>query len=408
MIVTLIPLFDENMAIRAYSLFTQKENYFLNPLLAGTGALDGAGRVDGMEVIQSMGIETLSADRDVFVTVSSMNIFSDLTIQCDAPHERLVLLLEPEVKPEPMYIERIKALKGMGYKFGMRKLAVPEFQAYSEILKLMDYVFLNHKKVDLAIAKKYFQALFPHVTLCAVNVQTMEEFDSIREKADFALYEGNFYQVPVTKGEHQVSPLKANYISLINKVNEENFDLSEAADIIGNDPALTIELLRIVNNIAVNSEVTSLRHAAAMLGQRELKRWITTAAISELCTDKPSEIMRVSMLRGKFAENIATSFGLGEQSAEAFILGMFSVLDVVLETTMEDALTKVNVSNDVKTALVSREGRFSTLYDFLLQYEKASWQEVSRQMILLDIDMNTLYNAYIDALVWYRKLMLGK
>ncbi len=408
MLVTLIPLFDENMAIRAYSMFTQKENYFLNPLFAGTGALDGAGRVDGMEVIQSMGIETLSADKDVFVTVSSMNIFSDLTIQCDAPHERLVLLLEPEVKPEPMFIERIKELKEMGYKFGMRKLAVHDFQAYTEILKLMDYIFLNHKKVDLAMAKKYFHALFPQVTLCAVNVQTMNEFETIREKAGFSLYEGNFYQVPITKGEHQVTPLKANYISLINKVNEENFDLSEAADIIGNDPALTIELLRMVNNIAVNSEVTSLRHAAAMLGQKELKRWITTAAISELCTDKPSEIMRISMLRGKFAENLSAAFKLGEHSSEAFIMGMFSVLDVVLETTMEDALSKVKVSNDVRMALLQREGCFSSLYDFILQYEKASWQEVSRQMILLDIDMNTLYNAYIDALAWYRKLMLGK
>ena len=408
MLVTLIPLFDENMTIRAYSLFTQKENYFLNPIFAGTGALDGAGRVDGLEVIQSMGIETLSADKDVFVTVSSMNIFSDLTIQCDAPHDRLVLLLEPDVKPNAMFIDRIKQLKEMGYKFGMHKLAVQDFQAYTEILKLMDYIFLNHKKVDLAIAKKYFHALFPHITLCAVNVQTVEDFGMIREKAGFSLYEGNFYQVPITKGEHQVTPLKANYISLINKVNEENYDLSEAADIIGNDPALTIELLRMVNNISVNSEVTSLRHAAAMLGQKELKRWITTAALSALCTDKPSEIMRVSMLRGKFAENLAAAFGFRDHSSEAFILGLFSVLDVVLETTMEDALSKVNVSHDVKKTLLNQGGRFEGLYNFIIQYEKASWQEVSRQMILLDLDMNTLYNAYIEALVWYRKLMLGK
>ena len=59
MLVTLIPLFDENMAIRAYSLFTQKSNFFLNPSLLGTGQLDGAGRIEGLEVIQSMGLETL-------------------------------------------------------------------------------------------------------------------------------------------------------------------------------------------------------------------------------------------------------------------------------------------------------------------------------------------------------------
>ena len=114
MLVTLIPLFDENMAIRAYSVFTQKKNFFLSANMSGSVSFDGAGRVDGMEVIQSMGTETLSYDKDVFVPVTSMNLFSDIASQCEEPHERLVLLIEPAVKPEPMFIDRIKQLKDDG------------------------------------------------------------------------------------------------------------------------------------------------------------------------------------------------------------------------------------------------------------------------------------------------------
>lgn len=408
MLVTLIPLFDENMTIRAYSLFTQKENYFLNPNLLGTGQLDGAARIEGLEVIQSMGIETLSGVNNVFVTVTNMSLFADMSLQCDAPAKRLVLLLDHAVKPEPMYLERIKELKAQGYRFGMRKLLVQEFQEYTEILKLMDFVFLNHKKVDLTKAKIYFENLFPHIQICAVEVDDMESFERLKEASACPLYEGSFYQLPITKGAMDVSPLKVNYIELLNAVNTDDFDLTKAADIIGRDPALTISLLKMVNNMAVNSGVTTIRHAAAMLGQRELKKWITTAVVNELCSDKPNEITRLSMLRAKFAENLAKPFGMAGQAAEMFLMGLFSVLDVILEKDMEEALKLVKVSKNIRDALIDKSGAYGALYQFMLSYEKANWQEVSRQMILQDISMDELYDAYIQSLVWYRKLTLGK
>ena len=78
MLVSIIPLFDENISVRAYSLFVQKKNYFLNPKLLGVGQLDGAGQVDGLEIIQNMGMETLSNDAEVFVQISNISIFSDI------------------------------------------------------------------------------------------------------------------------------------------------------------------------------------------------------------------------------------------------------------------------------------------------------------------------------------------
>ena len=407
MLVTLIPLFDENMVIRAYSLFTQKSNFFLNPSYLGTGQLDGAARIEGMEVIQSMGIDTLSGSSEVFVSLTNMSLFSDVESQCKAPHKRLVLLIDHDVKPEPMYIERIKELKRKGYKFAMRKLLVNEFQSYGEILKLMDYVLLNYKKVDLEKATLFFNKLYPNIRICAVQVEDMAVFEKLKETTGCTLFEGSFYKLPVTDGQTEVAPLKVNYIELLNAVNKDDFDLTKAADIIGRDPALTISLLKIVNNMAVYSEITSIRHAAAMLGQKELKKWITTAVVKELCSDKPNEITRLAMIRAKFAENLAGCFEKAMLASEIFLMGLFSVLDVILDQEMSEALKLIKASKNITEALVDRTGKLAPIYDFILQYEKANWEEVSRQMILQNIEMNDLYDAYIDALVWYRKLILG-
>lgn len=404
MLATLIPLFDENMTVKAYSLFSQKNNYFLEPSYTSTGLLDGAGRINGLEIIDSMGFETLSSDKEMFIPINNISIFSDISEQCQAPHGRIVLLIDNTVLPSDMYINRMKALKEDGYRFAMRKLPVSSFEDYRQILLLCDYIFLNHKKINIEKATIYFTKIYPHIKLIAGNITTTEEFDQLKAKGGYAFYEGEFYRTPVTVGETEVSPLKINYIQLLNIVNEENFDLTDAADVIGRDTALVISLLKIVNRMTINSEITSIRHATAMLGQRELKKWTTTAVTKQLCLDKPNEVTRLSLIRAKFAENLAPALEMGIKAPELFLLGLFSVLDIILDRPMKEALDMVIVSKDIRKALVDHTGPLYFAYYFILQYENANWQEVSRIMLIRNIDMDKVYEAYCDALKWYRKI----
>lgn len=406
MLATLIPLFDEKMTVKAYSLFTQKANYLMNPIFLGTGLNDGAGHITGLEIINSIGIESLTKDSDIFVPVTNVSLFSAINEQCDAPHNRIVILIDRTVKPEDMYVNRIRELKSMGYKFAIRKLSVPDFEPYRSILSLMDYILLDHKKIVIEKAKIYFTKVYPDIKLIAGNIEAQEIFDSLKEQGGYHLYEGEFYRVPITKGSNEIAPVKVNYIELLNIVNSDNFDLTKAADVIGRDTALVISLLEMVNHMAINSEITSIRHAAAMLGQRELKKWITTAVTKQLCADKPSEVARVSLLRAKFAENLAPIFEQAGQSQELFMMGLFSVLDVILGKTMTEALELLKVSKNISRALISKEGPYSELYDFMLQYESASWTEVDRVMLLKEFDSDAIYNAYIDTLKWYRELFI--
>ena len=404
MLVTLIPLFDENIKVSAYSLYTQKANFLLHPNLLGSGSNYGAAQIEGFELILNMGLETLSPAKEIFVPVNEISIFSDIPAQCGLPHEFFVLLLKGNIPCTPMYIDRVKALKEMGYRFAIRKLPVSSYEAYHDLLTLMDYVMLDCEQIDISKARIYFNQVYPDIRLCASNITDTETFDAIRQDKSCCLYEGSFYRLPVTKGTHKVAPLKINYIELMNLVNTEDFDLTKAADIIAHDTALVISLLRMVNHMAVNSEITSIRHAAAMLGQKELKRWINTAVVNQLCSDKPNEITRLSLLRAKFAENLAPAFELGGKGSELFLTGLFSVLDIILDKPMEEALSLVKVSHDIEDALIRQSGIFAEPLYFIKQYEAGNWSEVSRLMILENLDTQTVYDAYIDALKWYREL----
>lgn len=404
MLATLIPLFDETMTVKAYSLFAQKENRLLNPSYLGPGISEGI-HVAGLDLIESMGIETLSADKEIFVEVNNISIFSNIDEQCQAPHERLILLVDHTITPEEMYIKRFRELKEKGFYLAIRKLPIEKFEEYQEVLRLMDYILLDYKKLNIGNAKLFFNKYYPNMKMCAVNVDSQEDYENLGKMGGFALFEGKFFRLPVTASKQtEVAPLKANYIELLNIVNDIDFDLSEAADVIGKDTALVISLLKMVNKMSVNSEITSIRHAAAMLGQKELKKWINTAVTNELCADRPSEITRLSLLRAKFAENLAPLFEMAIHSAELFLMGLFSVLDLILDKPMKEALAMVNVSKSIEEALIEDKGEFAAVLDFICHYESASWQEVSRVMLLRKIDMDQVYNAYTESLQWYRNL----
>lgn len=408
MLMALIPLFDEKMAVKAYSIFSRKDNFFLNPSLLGTGQNDGAAVVEGLELIERMGIQTLSEDKEIFVPVSNISIFSDVESQCSAPHNRIVFLIDHTVPPVEVYVNRLRELKQKGYKLAVRKLSAADYESWREIFKLTDYMFLNNRKVAIDKAKAYFRKLYPNMKLCAGGIDSMYTYEYLRDVEKFELYEGEFYRVPVTRGNHEVAPLKVNYIELLNVVNNDNFELTAAADVIGRDTALTISLLKMVNRMTVNSGITTIRHAAAMLGQKELKKWINTAVVNQLYADKPSEITRLSLIRAKFAENLAPVFRLQNKAEELFLMGLFSVLDVILELPMKQALEMVMVTGEVSSALIGDTGSLAPVYDMMKHYEMADWQEVSRLLLLANMDVKQVSNAYVKALSWYKNLMTEK
>lgn len=405
MMLTLIPFFDRNMSVSAYSLFTRKNNFLMNPSLLGSRQFDGAAYVDGLELIQELGTTTLSGGKPIFVSLNNISIFSSLESECKNTNHAPILLIDQTFPPVSMYTDRIRELREFGYHFAMRNLPVHCYEDYAPILSQMDYILIDCQKIDAVKASFYFRKLYPDICICASNIPDMETFGKLSPAETISLFEGTFFRMPVTRGEHKVSPLKINYISLLNLIEEDDFDLTKAADIISQDTALIISLLRLANTRSFNSEITSVRVAVSMLGQKDLTRWIQTTVIEKLCSDKPNELMRLSLLRAKFAENLAPVFCMAMRSQELFLTGLFSILDIILDCSMEEALSMVRVSGKIRTALLEHTGSLAEVLHFIVKYESAEWQEVSRQLVLKNIEIPDVSHAWVSSLQWYAKLI---
>ena len=405
MMLTLIPFFDRNMSVSAYSLFTRKNNFLMNPSLLGSRQFDGAAYVDGLELIQELGTTTLSGGKPIFVSLNNISIFSSLESECKNTNHAPILLIDQTFPPVSMYTDRIRELREFGYHFAMRNLPVHCYEDYAPILSQMDYILIDCQKIDAVKASFYFRKLYPDICICASNIPDMETFGKLSPAETISLFEGTFFRMPVTRGEHKVSPLKINYISLLNLIEEDDFDLTKAADIISQDTALIISLLRLANTRSFNSEITSVRVAVSMLGQKDLTRWIQTTVIEKLCSDKPNELMRLSLLRAKFAENLAPVFGMAMRSQELFLTGLFSILDIILDCSMEEALSMVRVSCKIRAALLEHTGSLAEVLHFIVKYESAEWQEVSRQLVLKNIEIPDVSHAWVSSLQWYAKLI---
>mgnify|MGYP003159083997 FL=1 len=404
MMLTLIPFFDRNMSVSAYSLFTRKNNFLMNPSLLGSRQFDGAAYVDGLELIQELGTTTLSGGKPIFVSLNNISIFSSLESECKNTNHAPILLIDQTFPPVSMYTDRIRELREFGYHFAIRNLPVHCYEDYAPILSQMDYILIDCQKIDAVKASFYFRKLYPDICICASNIPDTETFGKLSPAETISLFEGTFFRMPVTRGEHKVSPLKINYISLLNLIEEDDFDLTKAADIISQDTALIISLLRLANTRSFNSEITSVRVAVSMLGQKDLTRWIQTTVIEKLCSDKPNELMRLSLLRAKFAENLAPVFGMAMRSQELFLTGLFSILDIILDCSMEEALSMVRVSGKIRTALLEHTGSLAEVLHFIVKYESAEWQEVSRQLVLKNIEIPDVSHAWVSSLQWYAKL----
>ena len=406
MLATLVPLFYEDMSVASYCLYAQKENMFEHPHLLGAGKYDGAGAIVGIEVFESVSEDDLVANCSIIIPINNISLFSNIEEQLTGFDGRIILLVDQTIKPEDSYNKRLLDLKSKGYKLAMKDLPISDIDTFKFMLNDFDLFLINSDAGDVIEQAKEFRKVLPDMDFCAENLHSVAEFEQAKESGLFKIFEGTFFRVPIAIANTEVSPIKINYMKLMRVVNEPDFDLDDVANVVGQDPALSIELLKIANRLTINSNIRSIAQATALLGQKELRRWLNTTLFNGLAAGKPNEITRLSLIRARFAENLAPIFDYAMRKDELFLMGLFSLLNLILDLPMEEALELVGVSNEIKKALVNDDGIFAPQLEFLLNYEAGDWQEVSRLMVLHDIAMHDVYDAYVEALKWYSNMFI--
>ena len=362
---------------------------------------DGVVVLPGLQILENIGLNAFTNGSALFVPISHFSLLSDVTLQCTQPPGKVIFLLDNNVPPEEPFLGHIRDLIDKGFSFAIEN--VKDFERMEPVIQLCEYIKLGfrYNMDNLEVFNKISRKYRKHVFI-ATDVNSVEVFQKL-QSSGFYYFEGRFYRLPVSQDRGEISPVKINRVQLLNTVREPDFDIEEVVKIVSRDPSMTISLLRLVNSphLGIVQKIKGVKQAVALLGQTEVRKWVTTVIAGLLAEDKPSEVTRLSLIRAKFAETLARHFEMGMHASSLFLMGLFSVLDAALNVPMQEALFMVQVSDDVFEALAERKGRFLPILQFIEAYEAANWTECKNIMTQNNVCAGDVFNAYIDTVEWY-------
>ena len=402
--ISAIPFFDSNMAVHAYRMMTHDGDKLLGSA-EDFRMLGGELLAPALEFVKDIGIEPFAGRHDFFVGISKFQLLIGMPLNMKIPPENLVCVIENETLTDNAAYAKLGILKRRGYRLALEGLPGPRLSMDTAV-KVFDFILLDCTAPGFTDDFKAIRPYIFKIRLVITDIPDMERYKKFAG-ARGVLLSGQFYSQPITKGLAEISPLKINSLSLLKQINEEDFDLVEASVTIERDAALSISLLRFLNvmNPNRNNVIDSIRGAVALLGQTEVKKWATVAISIAISEDRPSEITRLSLIRAKFAENLAPAFDMAVKSGALFIAGLFSLLDVILQMPMHAAIKEVAVDDEVKDALINKEGLINEVLSLIFAYERADWHNASLIMVRNGIDIEVLTQAFLSSLYWYRQIL---
>ncbi|MDR0293510.1 MAG: HDOD domain-containing protein [Oscillospiraceae bacterium] len=395
------PVFNRAKETAMYYLSFQ----FGNALLEGgkTFAYENSVPSPFFDFVNQTGLEALTSGKPIFIPVTNVHLALNLDEMCAVDRSKVALLMGRRVELSQANLQRLTYLRETGFKTAF--IHRPDYEELEPFFPQTDFIFNNGDTAAIMVLNARIRKDRASIKVIARGIDTDEAFNrAVVNGAE--LLEGQFYKTTAVVRDNRVSPLKVNYIQLLNQVNQEDFEFDKFAGIVQRDTALAVQFLKMVNSTHVKGNaITSLRHAAALLGQKEIKKWVTTAVTSTLGLESPGEVTRLSMIRAKFCENLAGMFEMAVHRDNLFLLGLFSVLDVILETTIEQALQLVHTPEPVRTALLGGDNDFAKVYQFVQLYERGEWTEISRIALVNNLQISDIFEAYNEALTWYGRLV---
>jgi EAL and modified HD-GYP domain-containing signal transduction protein len=238
------------------------------------------------------------------------------------------------------------------------------------------------------------------IQMLAEKVETLEEFEWARG-IGFDYFQGYFFTKPVVLRGRQTPSLKMSCLRLIEETQREEIDFDKLRDLIKNDVSFCYKILRYTNSamFAHPVEIRTVERALLALGEQGIRRWGAFAALSGLAKDKPNELIVQSMLRAQFAERLARLAGFSD-AYNWFLMGLFSLLDAMLDQTIESALQQIKLSPEVEETLLRTAppaDRMASAYSLISSYEVGDWCEVTRLAERLGVPVAAVGKAYLDS-----------
>ena len=350
----------------------------------------------------SLGVEEIADDKLAFINFHEDTLLYRFPTFLD-PQNVIIEIVETVPISERL-VEACRHIKNLGYKIALDDhdfdpkwdVFLPHVHIVKIDIQASDYdtIVANIDKLKAAGVK-----------LVAEKVETYQEFETYKAMG-FDYFQGYFFAKPEVIKQKNIPSSKLLMMELMNVSSSRNFDFDKINDIITRDVALSYMLLRFINNPLVNKrhKITSLRHALTYMGEIEIKKFIALIALANMGDEKPTELIHLSLVRAKFCELTAAACNESENPPKGFLVGLFSLLDALLDQTMDDLMSKLPLSEELKDAL---RGMQSSLRDYLglaRAFENGNWENVKRISAKIEIKQQMAHTFYNESIKWGKSM----
>lgn len=383
------PILDRSQNVFAYEILFRNgvEDYFnADPELAARSTVDSS---------LLFGINTICDNRLAFVNCTREVLFKDL-ITLLPPNQAVAEILE-SVEPEDRVIAACKRLKSLGYM-----IALDDFAPNDPRLPLCE--FADIIKVDVRATLPEQRAgmmrrfATPKCKMLAEKLETPHEFQQARDMG-FVYFQGYFFCRPELVVGREVPASRLHYLRLLEMVSRPEIDLRELETMLKREVSICYRLLRYLNSplFGFALEIKSIRHAIAVLGEREMRRWIRLIVAVGAAEQKCSELVLMGLVRARFCELLSNRL---RSNSDLFLMGLLSIMDAVLEVSMDALMKQLPVEREIRAALLGQKSSLQPLYQLMLAHETGEWTQSSALAKQLSLSDAEVASTWWQAMQW--------
>ncbi len=386
------PIFDRHLAVYGYELI-----YSSGP--KDNNHDQNSGQVDTSLVASSfmnIGIESITRNKRAFIHFNKQLLTQGAALLLPAPV--LSVIVDEKVLSDEAALNSCKDLKKQGYQIivnssGLNNQNLETFEL-SSIYKVNYNQVRSHYELDLPVLQRRKK-----VKVLIDSINNENEFIKAKELGcDY--FEGQFYREPQNSSNGEIPAVKVHHLFLLREIFRTEIDFERLEKLIKQDVALSYKLLKYINSIEFNIlfEISSIRQALTLLGQKNLIRWSSLVALRGASQDQPDELIATVLTRARFCEEIARQSGKRSIGDDLFLAGLFSLLDIFMGQPMESILEELPLNNSVKQLLLGTDNELSDPFNLVLAYENSDWSNVIRLGQQLGLSKNVILRSYLLSL----------
>lgn len=394
------PILDQKQQIMGYELLFRHNAAAVGAVIEDD--LKACARVL-VNTLSDMGAQWLLGDKLAFINVNEEMLHSDLLELL--PPKRTVLEILETVPPSEAVVARCLELRKQGFM-----IALDDHEpspALEPLLACADYIKIDIMQTGLEKAAQIVKQVkhYP-VKIVAEKVETRQQHEACHALG-FHYFQGYYFAHPETLTAKVINPSYAAVLDLLNMVSRDA-DTVEVENGFKHDPALSFKLLRYINSVGfgLSCEIHSIRHALSILGTKQLYRWLTLLMVTAGENTATPALMKTAITRGRLTELLGESYFDKANRDNLFIVGVFSLLDAMLEMPIEQVLEKVNLPEPVTEALLSGEGIFGPFLQLAKACEEEDRERIAMLAESLQFDPSKVNDCHIAALAWVEGLGL--